>query len=212
MNNQVKRIKYSTNVNMESKRNGNKISEIIKLIFNSDDRKRFIVDPDFYFKIENHFLFKRVNLDRISKNEIYVRLYAYAIDTQDLCFLNQLRYCDGRRNHRDILLEITKINYITPENLEFILEKKHNSIKVSSALIRCLMRRNKVELLNTLFKYSKFFDNTTILEFCYLYKYKRPVASLELHKKVYDEKYRIEPNPNGHYLIDACTKGQENIV
>eukprot|EP00833_Pecoramyces_ruminatium_P010191 jgi/Orpsp1_1/1184223/evm.model.c7180000088610.1 len=153
--------------------------------------------------------FKAIN---INKNEIErnIRLCILAIDTKNLESLDKI--LNNELKIKDIIFELYQRNYLIPGRLKFLLEKKNKTIIISSPLIKNLLRKKEYELLNIIFKNSKYFDNETILQFCYLYKYKKSVSRIELHKKINDEKYKIEINPEGKYLLDACEKGHEYKV
>ena len=43
-------------------------------------------------------------------------------------------------------------------------------------------------------------------------KYKKPISTSELNNKINNEKYKIEINQEGYYLLDACEKNHERII
>jgi len=195
----------------------NSTNKIIENLFEINNDNKFLTDDDFCNKIENHELFKNVNLNKLSKDDIYVRLYVVAIDYEDIEFFNYLFNNDIKKENRDIIYDIYKINSphagncLTPKRMEFILEMKSN-VLISSNLIRKLIHNRNTQLLNILFIYSRFYDNKRIIEFCGLYKYKKPTSTRKLRNIVSDERYKIEYNNIFNYLTYACIKGHEHIV
>ena len=141
------------------------------------------------------------------KEDQNIQLFISAINTNNLECLDQIL-----DNNKNIIYEMYKRNNLTPERLEYILKKKNKTIVLPILLIKNLIKKNKIELLNVLFKYSKIYDSDIILEFCYLRKYKKPISTSELNNKINNEKYKIEINQEGHYLLDACQKNHEHII
>ncbi|KAL6632594.1 hypothetical protein U3516DRAFT_868175 [Neocallimastix sp. 'constans'] len=74
----------------------NSTIKIIKSLFEINEDNRFLIDKDFYDKIENHELFKnnkknnneKIKLKDLNKDDIYIRLYVVAIDYEDIEFFN----------------------------------------------------------------------------------------------------------------------------
>jgi len=196
-------------INLKSK---NKISNIIMTALDIKGKNKFLVDPEFCKKIEKHEIFQEVNVEHLSKEDLYIGLNVFAIDQKNLEFLEYLFNNDIIKKNGHLISEIHKRKYLTMERLKFLLENKKNVIRIPSSLIKCLINEKRIDLLNILFKYSKFFDSTIILKFLFFYKYKKEISKIELQNITDNEKYKIETNNKGNYLYDACNKNHEYIT
>jgi len=170
----------------------NKISEIIKTLFDEDEsqeeekekKNKFLSDPEFCASIDHHEIFNGVENLSHNKEELYVHLFRYAIDIKNLEFLDYLIHKVTTTNTTHInfpdgiLFEMYKINFLRSEQLIFIFEGKHNPLKISSNLIKILIQKNEFSLLNVLLRNLNYFDNETILKFCYDYQYQNPFPLL----------------------------------
>lgn len=67
-----------------------KISEIVKEIIKSDKENKFLINKYFCYKIDNHELFKGVNIEKLNKEELNIPLFVFAIDTKYSSFLDSL--------------------------------------------------------------------------------------------------------------------------
>eukprot|EP00833_Pecoramyces_ruminatium_P015503 jgi/Orpsp1_1/1189535/evm.model.d7180000072697.1 len=202
-------MKYINNKFFE---NENKIIEIIKNTFGIKQENKILIDKYFCDTIKNHELFNTINIEQINKEDLYIRLFAYAIDDFNLDLLDYLISINIKKKARNIIFDLYKKNYLNSDGLEFILYYRNNSIYISSYLIKILIQQDNIKLLDILFKYSKFFDNETILNFCYLSKYKNALSSSELQNIISDEKFKIKKNNNDKYLFYAIKTRNEFIV
>jgi len=105
----------------------NKISKIFEI----NKVNKFKVNEDFWKKIENHEIYQNVNIERLNEDELVVYLCAFAIDIEDLKLFDYLFNKFIKDKNVNIISEIYETNYLTIEGLEFILEKKNNSLKVT---------------------------------------------------------------------------------
>ena len=78
--------------------------------------------------------YQNVNIERLNEDELVVYLCAFAIDIEDLKLFDYLVNIFIKKSKKDIISEIYETNYPTTEGLEFIHEKKNNSLKVSTKL------------------------------------------------------------------------------
>jgi len=109
-------------------------------------------------------------------------------------------------------MKCIKKKHLASDRLEYILKKKNKTVFLPTLLIKNLIKNNEIELSNDLFKYSNIYDNDSILEFCFIRNYKKPISSIELNNKINNEKYKIEINRERYYLLDACQKNHEHII
>jgi len=223
-------------VNLNSKTisnvNKNKILKIIKINFEKDEINKIFYEQNFWRKIEELVVMKKENIEHWNKEELYIPLCIISIDSQNWNIFDYLYNYIDKNNRKNIVNEIYNLNFLTPKRLEFILEKKNSTIVIPSPLIRTLFQKKEFSLLNIFFKYSKFYDNKVILEFCSLHKNKNPISTFELRNIISNDNYivetngevqypfeynqsdlnKIDKNMNGNYLFRACIKGKKTIV
>jgi len=113
----------------------------------------------------------------------------------------------------DIISKLYELNSLTPNNIFLYMFRNHNKqLKISSNLIKTLIKKNEINLLNIFFNFSTFYDNQTILKFLLIYKNKEPNSTTKLQYMVFKMGYKIQPNIKGEYLYDTCIKGNEFSV
>ena len=195
----------------------NKVSVIIKSIFKINEESKFLVEKDFIEKIESHEIFKKINLENFNRDDFYLFLYVYAIDSKDTVFLDYLFNNDIKKDTRDfdIIYDIFMKDWLNSERLEFLFEKKSSILNVSSNLISRLLNKYERDLLNIIFKNSRFYDNNAILEFCYFFKHKQSLSDLELKNIINNENYIISSGYElgyGQYLNYASKHNHEYIL
>lgn len=78
-----------------------------------------------------------------------------------------------KKKSKNIISDIYNANYLNPERLQYILENKNSTLKIPTSLIKNSIQNKNKELLDVIFKYSKFYDNEIILKLCFSYKYKK---------------------------------------
>jgi len=117
---------------------------------------------------------------------------------------------------KGLIYKIQDQNIPKSERLQMIIEICVPFMNASSSLIKRLMKDNKEEILEILFKkYLKFFDYFFIIDFLNYYKNKTPISDSELYAKINNDKYKIstelnELNENidqyssSYYLHNAC--------
>jgi len=88
--------------------------------------------------------------------------------------------------------------------------------RISSRLIKQLVKEEKAKLLDIIFKNFKFFDLELIRNLLLFYKNKKTLSPVDFNQLFLKEKYRIpcinKSNSCIQYLIDACNKGDERFV
>ncbi|KAL6598127.1 hypothetical protein U3516DRAFT_481169, partial [Neocallimastix sp. 'constans'] len=92
---------------------------------------------------------------------------------------------------KDTLLEIHTRKQLTSERLKFILKNDYDDLKVSSILIKQLIKDNNVQLLDVIFNNLKYYDNSFILNLLTHYKDKRPLSESVLKNLMSNERYKI---------------------
>ncbi len=125
----------------------------------------------------NNVTTKNVSIEKI------IQSYLLCIDNKDKTELEILY----NRNHKDnveedIVYKMYKKNELNSERFQFIIENCTSYLNISSSLIKKLMKNNKKELLEILFKnHLKFFDKNFILNLLKYYKDKTPTSNSELY-------------------------------
>jgi len=186
------------------------IFDITKKLFEITDNDQQILE-DFYEVFINNKILKNANLEKLEEEKIITFLYISVIDNIDNNKSYLLNYIEKAAVKEDIIYNIYKKRWLTPERLEFIVKSENKRFKLSSNLMRSLITKEDTKLLNILFANLKFYDNEIIIEFCFMYKNKTPVSNLELNSKI--EKYKIEVSDNEdgilNYFYDACSKNND---
>jgi len=195
-------------------KNKNKKSNYIEKKY--DKLFKYINDNGLNFIIKNEEILSINKLKAFSEKDIYIGLYVSAIDSKDINALNNL--IDIFHKEKDIIYGIYERKLLTSERLQFIVENEIDNFRISSKLIRTLLRDNNVDLLDIIFGKFKFFDNESIIEFCILHKNGIAISDLVLNEKILNKRYKASLHFNGcsnivsKYLINACNEGQEHLV
>ena len=89
-----------------------------------------------------------------------------------------------------------KNKLLTIERLQFIMKECIKYLKVSSKLIKRLMKDKNVYLLDIIFKNLKFYDLDLVLMLLFIYNNKTAISTLDLNQLISNEKYKI--------IVDPC--------
>lgn len=174
-------MKYSKE-NITSGNDENKNLIFIKTIFeNNKIINKFLKNKTFCNKLKKQKLFKTIYEEK-GKENLYINLFVFAIDNEDLEFLDFLIENDPKKKSRDIIYDIYKINSLDRTRLVFLLNNRNDILKISSPFIKHLLQTQNTFLLDIIFRYSRFYDPETILDFCYCYKNKIGMSNKELKK------------------------------
>jgi len=98
-------------------------------------------------------------------------------------------------------------------------------LNVSSDLIKILIKDEKINLLDIIFSYFKFYDNDFILKLLFYYKNKITISTFDLNQQISNEKFNISINTKdpgliyknfynnniNKYLLNECDKKDVNI-
>jgi len=115
-------------------------------------------------------------------------------------------------NYKNIINDLYLRKYLTPENLEYLFQTKHSNLIIPTILMRNLLWNEEQKLLKVIYEYSQFYDEEIILEFCYLYKYRKPLSTEALQNKISDEKYNIGIDRKGEFTKNNFKKGNEPLI
>jgi len=63
----------------------------------------------------------------------------------------------------DIISKLYELNRLGPKNFLYLFENYSKQLRISSNLIKTLIKKNEINLLNIFFKYSTFYEEETIL-------------------------------------------------
>ncbi|KAL6608707.1 ankyrin repeat-containing domain protein [Neocallimastix sp. 'constans'] len=130
---------------------------------------------------------------------------------------------DSNIHNKDIVFEIYKKGLLTPERLQFIVKNDYRYFKVSSALIKQLIKDNSLDLFDIIISNFRYYDNEFILKLLLLnYKNRMPLSTSELRKSVEHYTLTTQSNQKGityyykrssfDYLINACNHGNFLLV
>jgi len=112
----------------------------------------------------------------------------------------------------DIISKLYELNRLGPKNFLYLFENYSKQLRISSNLIKTLIKKNEINLLNIFFKYSTFYEEETILKFLFIYKNKESYSTTELQNMMSEMGHKIQPNRKGEYLYDTCREGNEFLV
>ena len=142
-----------------------------------------------------------------------IKSYESTIDDKDINKIEELIKSENN-NENDIIFEMYNSSSLTPERLQFLMEKcskyynKH--FNVSSALIKRLIKDNQVSLLDIIFSHIKIYDTEFILKLLLCYKNKIAISIVDLKAQISDCKYKISSytgeTGSGKYLFYECFK------
>jgi len=148
-------------------------------------------------------------------DNIKIDSYLEAIDNKDISKIKNLNI--SKNNKKDVILELYNKECLTVERLQFIVEHCCEDLGVSTFLIKRLLQDNNVELLDVIFNQFYFFDIEYIKYLLNNYTNKIPISTSSLKEQI--KKYKIsteleddDTDNVDKYLINACKKGNENIV
>jgi len=146
-----------------------------------------------------------------------ILLYVEAIDNKNREEIKNLIINGNNTNKKDVVYELYENNLLTAERLQFIIENCNNDLKISTPLIKRLIKDNSIEILQIIFKSIKFFDHDFILNLLFYYKNRKPLSSDALNQFISNEKYEISTDDNYYnesyqYLICACRSGKEYLA
>jgi len=117
----------------------------------------------------------------------------------------------------DIIFELYKNNLLTSKRLKFIMEDCNNYLKISSNLIKRLIKDCRIPLLDIIFNILNFFDSNFILQLLIHYQQRKALSISDLNQQISNEKFKIldsfkySTNTVGKYLINECHKENFNI-
>jgi len=145
-------------------------------------------------------------------NNTLIDLYLNAIDNKNVHEIEHLftENNEERRNN-DIVLELYDKKFLTSERLQFIAENCSKYLKISSSLIKKLLKEDNITLLDIVFSHIKIYGNELIKTFLICYNNKNAISHSKLMELISKEKYVIQKE-NGLYLINACKSKNEVIV
>jgi len=136
-------------------------------------------------------------------------------------------YNENKRDtdENDIVFELyNKKEFILycEEKLKFIVDNCRSYLKISSRLIKELIKTNNKVLLDIILKCGiKFFDKEIIIKLHNYFKNKIPISDSGLNKLFDNDKYKIPLEWNckysrvynsSHYLFNACKIGNEMMA
>jgi len=112
-------------------------------------------------------------------------LLLIAIDTQN--FEDLKRLINDSKNIQYIDYEFYRRNLLSLRRLNFIIDNEIKNFRVSSKLIKALMKLNAIHYLDVIFRKIKIYDNNFIIYFCNLSKNKIPMSISALDKYISNE-------------------------
>jgi len=158
----------------------------------------------------------------INSNHIVIPLFLTAIDNKNKEKVKTIYNKNNKNNiEKDIIYVIYNENKLNSERFQFVIENCTDFLKISSSLIKKLIKDNNEELLEILFKnYIRFYDNQFILNLLIYYKNKTPISNFELYSVINNDKYKISIKldktfpryDSSYYLFNACQSGNEAAV
>jgi len=180
---------------------------------------------EYYHDLKKKFII----LNRINKKSnigLQINSLIKAIDTEDIekittfinnnNFHNNINYRNSSK--RDIVFEIFYKKLLTSERLKFIIKNCHNSLYISSFLIKELIKDNNDELLKIIYDNFKFYDNSFIKWLLVHYANQAAISTSDLNKKISNKKYKISKldklyyRPKDQYLLKTCHDNNEYLV
>ncbi|KAL6636217.1 ankyrin repeat-containing domain protein [Neocallimastix sp. 'constans'] len=153
-------------------------------------------------------------------NTFEINSYIKAIDNGNV---DEIKLIQNNESVNDIVYEIYKKGLLTTERLQFIV-KNDNIFKVTSSLLKQLLKDNKLRLLDIIFNNFKFFDTDCIIKLILIYKNNIPKSTVELNKLINNYSISTEKDSENifyyeHancvscvYLINACKSGKIGLV
>eukprot|EP00833_Pecoramyces_ruminatium_P016083 jgi/Orpsp1_1/1190115/evm.model.d7180000076654.2 len=185
--------------------------------------------------IRNKKILNKANdFEKLNEQDINICLYIAAIDLQNLEAIKILE--NEKTDKEDIISEIFNRGFLNPDRIQFITKIDTGSLRVSSTLIKNLIKNKKGFILDVIFETFKFYTNDLIKNLLFYYKNKKPLSSFELNQQISKEDYKIlvketikvniknydnsctpflyqEDKYNlNKYLINACIKNKEHLV
>jgi len=146
---------------------------------------------------------KKFHLNNFNKEDNYIKSFVNAVDKKNI---KKIKYLlnNNDTSITDIVYEIYRKGFLSIKRLEFIIEKgqRTDGIIISSDLIKKLIRRKEVTLLNIIIFNMYFFDVEIIKKLLLLRKNRIKVSKQYLYKLL--EKYRIihvNENLNSKYFL-----------
>jgi len=127
------------------------------------------------------------------------------VDSNNIIKLKQL----SKNDNVDIIFKLYEKGLLTRERLKHIIKY----IKVSSNLIKQLMKDNEINLLDIIFSTLKFYDNDFIIrELLLYYKNQEAMSTSDIEQKISIEKFKISiksdkySNNTSKYLTNEIGK------
>lgn len=135
-----------------------KILEAIeKDLFEMKEKEKIVFEKYCYEIIRNDIILQKLKFTKINKIDVFIRFHVSAIDSENLDFLNLLIcYNTKKAISRDIVYEIYNKKWLNGKRLKFILNHG-DMFKISSRLIRRLLKDENLKLLDRIFEHLKFF-------------------------------------------------------
>jgi len=146
-------------------------------------------------------------------NDLKIDYFVNAIDNKYI-----EKFIKNNIFNYDVVFEIYNNGLLTTERLQFII-KNNNYIKISTNLIKKLLKDKEINLLDIIFNNFKIFDNEFILKLIFYHKNNTSLSTIELKHLI--ENYEISTTKDiwndsnqsvDVYLINACLSGKLTIV
>jgi len=186
---------------------------------------------DYIFKSISSLVNSIKSENLINKSDANINKYLKAIDTEnirEIKFLVDKEINVEKNRNTDIVFEIYNNNFLTIGRLLFIVKHCTKYLNISSNLVKKLIEKEEVDLLDIIFDAFSFFDNQFIL--CLLNHYKNKTSILlsdliqqiekykiliknnEFYYSIILDQHLIIANKSVKYLFSACENGNENMV
>jgi len=134
---------------------------------------------------------KNRKLKDLNKESFIINSVIDAIDNQNIDKIEKLNNKYNINDKNDIIFEIYKSELLNSERLQFIMKYCTKYFSISSDLIKKLFKDKKVNLLDIIFSYLKFYDDDFIIQLIFYNKNKRAVSNLNLNQQISNEKFKI---------------------
>ena len=177
--------------------------------------------------IDDEKVVKKRKIKNLNKEPFSAYSFASAIDNKDLREIKKLcnkvnNNIKNKNNKIDIILELYKRNFLNSRRIKFIIEKCTNYMNISSYVIKILMQKNEVNILDIIFENFKIYDNDFILKLLFYYKNKTAVSVSCLNEQISNKFFNISVKSFnycynytyygiGKYLLNECNKENINI-
>ena len=146
--------------------------------------------------------------------------YVKAIDDKNIDEIKFLQNNNSIKS-KDIVFELYNKDLLTSERLHNIVEIDYKYLKVTSYLIKQLLKDDNLKLLDIIFNNFKFFNNEFIVNMILKWKNNIPESTIELTKLI--KNYSLSTKKNKRflfdwnyssyvYLVNACECGKISLV